>query len=493
VNWFTRFFFGRNVKERTARRGFDGAKTSRLQSGWGSDAPYDRDILASLALLRARSRDLAQNNDYVKRFLALINTHVVGPKGIQLRCAFKVQGEIDQQVNDEIEEQFRRWGKKGTCDVTGRLSWRDVQRLMLQGVARDGEALVRFVYGERYPFGMALQVIDPALLDETLSDSKGARVISMGVELSEWGKPTAYYFKTSDREKGEAIAGRHYRRIPADEILHVFMQDMPQQTRGVPWIHTAMSRLKMLGGYEESEMVAARVASSKMGFFKQTGGSTYAGEDLKPDEDGNVITKAEPGSFELLPEGVEFQPWDPEHPAGNFAPFVKACLRGISAGLGISYNSLANDVESVSYSSLRSSLLEERDHYVCLQNWLVENLCEEVYRKWLTGAVLSKRFTKITTINMDRFDSPQFVARRWAWVDPLKDTKANILALQAGLKSRTEIISEQGRSVEDVFSEIVAEKAKAEKFGLSFGEDSEEDTGAEDPAEATESSEQYLS
>jgi lambda family phage portal protein len=491
VGWFARVFLRR--KDKVQRRGFDAAKTSRLQAaGWGADTPYDKDILSSLSRLRGRSRDLAQNNDYVKRFLALLNTHVVGPKGIQLRCSFKVQGEIDHSVNDEIEEQFRRWGKKGACDVTGKLSWRDVQRLVLQGVARDGEAFVRFVYSERYPYGLALQVIDPALLDEQLSESKGERLISMGVELDEWGKPTAYYFK-SGRDTGEVVAGRHYRRIPAGEILHVFMQDMPQQTRGVPWIHTAMSRLKMLGGYEEAELVAARVASTKMGFFKQTGGAGYVGEDLKPDEDGNVIQKAEPGSFELLPEGVEFQPWEPEHPAGNFGPFVKACLRGISAGLGISYNSLANDVESVSYSSLRSSLLEERDHYVCLQNWLVENLCEAVYAKWLTGAVLSKKFTKITTVNMDRFDSPQWVARRWAWVDPLKDTKANILALEAGLKSRTEIISEQGRSLDDVFSEIVAEKAKAEKFGLSFGEGSEEDSGDEAEAEALEPDEQYLS
>ena len=161
MGWVSRLF-GRRTR---ASRGFDGARSGRLSGGWQSQVSYDQDIRQSLATLRGRSRELAQNNDYVKRFLALLNTHVVGPKGVTIRCSFKTRaGEIDTPACDQIEQQFRLWSKRGSADVTGRFSWREIQRLVLQGVARDGEAIVRVVYGATFPFGIALQVIDPALL-----------------------------------------------------------------------------------------------------------------------------------------------------------------------------------------------------------------------------------------------------------------------------------------------------------------------------------------
>ena len=46
-----------------------------------------------------------------------------------------------------------------------------------------------------------------------------------------------------------------------------------------------------------------------------------------------------------------------------FDSFVKANLRGVASGMGISYNNLADDLESVNYSSLRQAALDERDQF----------------------------------------------------------------------------------------------------------------------------------
>jgi lambda family phage portal protein len=474
----------RKKGQKSFKRGFDVTDKIRFTGSWGmTQTTYDQDLMQSLKALRSRSRTLSQNNDYVKRFFALLMTHVIGPKGVGMRCNFKQKsGTIDTKMSDEIERLFKRWGKKGTCDVTGKLSWRDFQRLTLKTVAKDGEALIRFVYSDEYEFGMALQLIDPALLDEDLNEDPTSgkdQFIRMGVELDSYGKPLAYHFKAAegDRLDAQLLAGQKRIRIPASEILHIFIQDEVTQTRGAPWVHTAMFRLKVLGSYEESELVAARVSSAKMGFFKKNGpGPGYDGDEFEKDGRGNIITRAEPGSFEVLPENVDFVPWTPDHPGGNYAPFIKACLRGISSGLGVSYNSLANDVESVSYSSLRSSLLEERDFYSMIQEWFIESFMEPIYSRWVYAAALKNKL-KIPVKDLDRFLEPQFVPRRWAWVDPLKDTKANIMAIQAGIKSRSEVISDQGRNIEDVFAEILAEKKKAEKYGLIFNTSSGEGDG----------------
>jgi capsid protein len=58
---------------------------------------------------------------------------------------------------------------------------------------------------------------------------------------------------------------------------------------------------------------------------------------------------------------------------------------------------------------------------------------------------------------------------RWDWVDPLKDARAEIEQIQAGLKSRTQALAERGYDVEQVDAEIAADRAREQKLGLMFG------------------------
>lgn len=46
--------------------------------------------------------------------------------------------------------------------------------------------------------------------------------------------------------------------------------------------------------------------------------------------------------------------------------------------------------------------------------------------------------------------------------------EAEILAINAGLKSRTQAISERGYDAEQVDAEIAADKARSDALGLSF-------------------------
>ncbi|MBT7026249.1 MAG: phage portal protein [Verrucomicrobia bacterium] len=52
-----------------------------------------------------------------------------------------------------------------------------------------------------------------------------------------------------------------HERIPASEIIHPFITDRIAQTRGTPWMVSAMTRLQMLGAYEEAELPHPRWAS----------------------------------------------------------------------------------------------------------------------------------------------------------------------------------------------------------------------------------------
>jgi capsid protein len=58
---------------------------------------------------------------------------------------------------------------------------------------------------------------------------------------------------------------------------------------------------------------------------------------------------------------------------------------------------------------------------------------------------------------------------RWDWVDPLKDARAEIEQIQAGLKSRTQALAERGYDADQVDAEIAADRAREQRLGLVFG------------------------
>ena len=55
---------------------------------------------------------------------------------------------------------------------------------------------------------------------------------------------------------------------------------------------------------------------------------------------------------------------------------------------------------------------------------------------------------------------------KWDWVDPLKDARAEIEQIDAGLKSRTQALAERGYDAEQVDAEIAADKAREKSLGL---------------------------
>jgi lambda family phage portal protein len=259
--------------------------------------------------------------------------------------------------------------------------------------------------------------------------------------------------------------GEKYNIIPAENMLHCFLQERAGQARGVPPMSVAISSLKMLHGYREAELVAARVGASKMGFFTSPAGDGFTADDT----DQRVpIMEAEPGTFHQLPDGVTFQEFDPSHPNSAFADFEKAILRGIASGLGVSYTSLANDLEGVSYSSIRQGTLEDRDNWKLLQSFLIQHFVEPVYRRWLMAA-MENGAVNLPATRFDKFaDATIFRARGWQWVDPLKEINAAVVGLNNGIMSLQDVANHYGRDVEETMTQIRADKELAADFGLKF-------------------------
>ena len=71
----------------------------------------------------------------------------------------------------------------------------------------------------------------------------------------------------------------------------------------------------------------------------------------------------------------------------------------------------------------------------------------------------------------------------FAWVDPLKDIKAQVMAVRAGFKSRAEVVSEQGYDADAIDREIAADNARADELGLEYESDPRKDANASSSTE----------
>ena len=463
------------------RRNFAGAAISRLTASLATfDTAVNADLDGTLVILRARARGLVQNHEYGRRALTLIGNNVIGAYGpvLQVRAKQDVREGLDTVANSAIESHWAKWSTQ--CDARGQCDLAHLERLAIKGVARDGETLVRLVRGPNLPYGLQLQFLEADRLYEALNQLlPNGNVIRQGVESNSVGRPVAYHLRSAHPGENYYNKGTplQIERVPAKDILHLFMPERFEQVRGYTWFHAVLMRATMLQGYEEAAVVAARVGAAKMGVFKRADNAmpTPLGEGMAEgkDESGNFQISAEAGEFFELPPGYELQSWNPDYPHQNFESFMTQCLRGMAAGLDVAAHNLTGNMNDVNYSSARIAELSERDSWMVMQCWFIHSFCKRVYEEWLAGALLGGWITfpnggkSMPADKYQKFvEAASFQGRRWSWIDPMKEVGAAIEAINARLKSRTGIVAETGADFEDLVNEIAAEQKIADKAGV---------------------------
>jgi lambda family phage portal protein len=466
--------------------GFNGAKLNRMQNDWPSASrSADQDLITDLRRLRARARNQAINSPTATKFLQMVRMNVVGPHGVKL--AFKVPRQrktktsaLDDATNLELRRGWEEWGKKGSCTVCGRYSLRELDRLFVENVARDGEQLIRMVYfdgrkpGAINPFGFALQLIDADQLDDSYTQMAAANgvQIRMGVEVNQYQRPLAYHiFDGNPYEVSFSSANRV--RVPADQIVHWFIAHRTGQSRGYPWFAATMSQLNMLDGYFSAELAAARIGSSVVMSIESAaddGDDGLSGDGTNAD--GTKAVDIGTGMALELGAGQKLEDHTPSHPTNAFEPFIKQSGRVIASGMNVAYHKLCNDLAGVNYSSGRLGELEERDYWMEIQTSMIDNVKEPIYERWLSSALLN-RALDLPLADRKKFSGPslKWEPRRWPWVDPLKDVQASTLLVQNGFETHESILNSQGRDLAETYAQLKVEQDLADELGLALGTD----------------------
>lgn len=457
------------------RRGFDAAKVDHLfPATGGTPRSVNSELIEAGQTLRLRARDEANNNESVARAIQLVDTNVIGPHGIGMRPDFvDDSGNPDTRDNEIVAEAWSEFARRGICDVTGRLSLKDLCSVYIRSVFRDGECLVLPRQGWKHnEFRFALQILDIDYLDDRHNQDLGnGRYVIMGVEVDEWNRAVGYHLRKGNQHENLYRYTSHHdaERLDADQVIHGFMARRPEQIRGYTAIHAAFQSIHQLKGYAQAEVIAARAAAEKMGFIiLGESQQTYDGPGSEQ-SDGSVEIEQGPAEWNVLPHGAEVKNYDPSHPNSVMPDFMKALKREFASGVGMDYNTLANDYEGVNFSSLRQAALEQRAFWRQQQQFVVDSLLTPVYRSWLRMSILSGSLP-LPAHKLKKYHKVVWEPRGFEWVDPKKEAEGNLLLYRLGATSLTRILAPQGTNPEEIFRERKKEAELAEKYNVPLDE-----------------------
>ncbi len=499
----------RRAHARKVLRNYQGAEANRLTNHKKPrNQAADQELLGPFGAdaMRAWARALVRDNAYAWNVVDTIVSNVIGD-GITAQSTLETfEGEDVENVNDARDKAFSEWCE--VCDINGELTFAEIQVLCQREIVEAGEVLVRLIKtsGKEYkgiarPVPLALELIeaDRLSLDRDTftvraSRESGNRIIR-GVELDDKGKPVAYWIYPEHPNSPYTVKNQMPERVPASEILHLYRKDRVGQSRGVSWFAPAMSWMRDLGVYVDNEIQASAVASC-FGVAVKTEspvGSLLApeGEDTV-DASGNSLDYLEPGMVVRLRPGESVESINPGRPNSASEPWIALMLRGISAGTGTNYEAIAKDFSKTSYSSSRSSKLEDRPRYKRSQNYIVWHLCQPVWDEFCNAAARdgNEHFPTSTELLDDRRGAApvEWQLPEQEWVDPASEQTAASDSIAKYMSTYQDELGSRGRSWRATFYQAAKEKKLRMKLGLLTNEEQTSQmmaaqTGAEGPAD----------
>jgi lambda family phage portal protein len=457
-----RKFFQRMWSKLTGRK-YAAAKTGTQTGAWRPiDAGVNEEIGTSKELLNARTRQLVRDMPHFARAVNVMVDFTVGD-GIRLQSRVaNTDGSLNVELSKKIEEAWRRWGDE--CDVTGQLSIHEMAQLAKRQDVEIGEFVILKAKtrktGKRNPF--ALRIYEADRIGDYNATPKGNNEISYGVEYNTTtGAPAAYHFVNDD--------WRPATRVNASQVYHGFQSLRPGQYRGVSPFAPAILIAHSLRDFVESELGAAQLAAKHLAFITspdpanaQTafGAATNSNFDRKT-EDLGVAT------IEYLAENerVDFATYS--RPGSGFDPFTKFALRTLAITVGIPYEVLTGDMSGVNFSTMKGAMNAFDKSLRPVQARHIRQFYQAIYNDWMDWAVLSGDLVLPGYFaDPARFQAATWVAPGLAQIDPLKEGKADVEAIQNLLRSPQDVIQGQGRDPEKVLEQIKAWEEAVEEAGL---------------------------
>lgn len=463
---------------------YEGA--SRISQELASYTPSirspDQDMRPAKRIADARSRDLTRNDANLQSGVALRQNSIVGAHFMlnarpNSRRLFGTEDLMwEDEFAEEVEERFAAYAESDDhwVDAGGRHTLTTLTRLAVEQHTVYGEAFasVEWVRESDRPFRTAIQMIDTDRLSTPL-DKVEDRNLSMGVQLDTWGKPVGYHVRMahpSDWIYGQDTVQWKYMqarlRWGRKQMIHIYDQHRPGQTRGIGTMVAAIPEMKMSRQFREivlqnailNATYAATIESDldPQMIFAKLGGGDFAPEAIQEAIDGymagyyNTLGTLTGGSKNLQMGGIKIPHLPPGSKlhlqgAGQGGPlgseFEASLNRVMASALGVSYEQFSRDYTKTNYSSGKMASVETYKAMLAIKRAVADSFATTVYRLWFEEALNNGVFTTVRrnmpsfyeNQNKDWYCGCDWIGASRGQVDELKETQAAVLRVQNGL------------------------------------------------------------
>jgi lambda family phage portal protein len=459
------------VRARVMARHFEAASVGRRTDGWsrrGTDANSAASG-AALSHLRGKARDLARNNPYARRGIKRIVTNTVG---------WGIRPKPTGSGAQLIMGLWKLWAETTQCDAAGRLTFYGLQKLVMRTVVESGEVLIRRrlrrpVDGLAIP--LQLQVLEPDFIDTSkdgMTGTAGGPIIQ-GIEFDALGRRIAYWLFDQHPGGGSqpmSGMGMESRRIPADGVLHVYDQERPGQVRGPSWLASVAVRLSDFDEFEDATLMKQKISACLAAFVTDVDGSGAAIGEASTSASDQSIDTMEPGMIVNLPSGRTVTVANPPQ-ASDHQSFATTALRGVAAGLGVTYEDLCGDYSQVNYSSARMARLA---HMADVHDWrwnmIIPQFCAPAWM-WMLEAL------ELANVNVE-LSPAEWTPPPIGMIDPANEGLAMSRNVRAGLMTPSEMVREQGFDPDVHFQEYADDLKKLDKLGITLDSDARKTSGS---------------
>jgi len=453
-----RELFGLN--KQITRGFYEGGSRANSRDFYNANAPFESTASTDRSTLTSRARWLHENNGIMANIDSAIVDNSLGAEGMKLKVKSS-----NKKLNKIIEKKWEEWCKKEFCDITGRVSFGSMQRMVLSQRMMDGEifAIKKYTNDRKHPFTLQLLETDRMSASmNSLHSITDANFVD-GISVDKNGKPTLYHFST--------ISGKTI-DVKAEHMIHYYKStNRITQYRGITEYRQAIIDLRNFAGYQTAVIKSAR-ARSNVAYAVET---PDAGGHQKGHSFGHE-TKAKDPLYDIngvvveyLNPGEKIHTLDPSAVGMDYPDFVTASVRLIAVARQISYELAFRDYSQVNFASARASIIQDNKRFDAEQIHMVTYFLKPVFSEWLEANILAGNIPGLSAARYyqdeDEFKSYWIPPKR-DWVDPLKDIRAFEKDLELNAATLTEYLGSKGKDIDDVLEERKEEIQKLRDAGI---------------------------
>ncbi|MGW1423847.1 phage portal protein [Bradyrhizobium manausense] len=447
---------------RAFARAFSGFDVAGGSGRWPISYTLNAPITQQLAASRLASRRIshqAENNALVAAIVQNGVTAIVGD-GPTVRSAHP-----DAATNEHLQRAWNAF--YADCAIEGNMSLGGYLSRVVRGYFVDGESFSKLIVDPQM-MTLRLQLLTAEQVDSSktmpsLGMTGDMPLIVAGVQFDGDGRIVAYWvFKSPPDSPWASIEPAA--PVSALDICHVFEPRFPGGPRGMsPLTPVAPLALSLDSAIDAAIMKLKTTCLVGM-VVRDPNGEMAFDENTDP-----ASLYLEPGATLRLPAGADVS-FPPTSEMNTVAEVLGHIERLICGGSGVPHFLAAGDLASVNFSAGKLGMASfQRRVRAIQQNHLVAQLLNPIWDRIVLLEVLSGRLRAPDyETNPERY-SAAFLFPGWPAIDELKAAKANVLAVQAKLRSRQEIISEGGRDPADVDAEIEADPFAKDDLSASAG------------------------